>query len=277
MSAKLASCGICDTVLRSAFDHPKFRGLAQSLGVPRYRVVGILECLWHFTARFAPQGDIGRFTNQQIGEWLEFEDHDNLVESLCKNGWIDRCQEKRLVVHDWGQHADEAVKKKLKRNGLKACVAVSTCLDISASTGDTCLDTNRPPEPEPEPEPENKPFVTSGKVTRKKHAYPDWFKAIWDVYPKRNGKRLGKNEALPRCKALLNNGVSEAELLLATQNYARFCEEKDQFPKDAKRFFQKDGYWRDFLNGSSDEGNVIEHEGKKYERLPDGRLELISG
>ena len=45
---------------RNTIDHPKTKALARALGLPLYSGVGVLEALWHWTARHAPAGDVGR-------------------------------------------------------------------------------------------------------------------------------------------------------------------------------------------------------------------------
>ena len=39
---------------RTGLEHPKLRRLSRRLGVPRWGAVGLLECLWGYVARFAP-------------------------------------------------------------------------------------------------------------------------------------------------------------------------------------------------------------------------------
>ncbi len=107
---------------RGTIEHPKTRQLARELGCPIYAVVGMLECLWHFTARYARRGDIGRFTNEQIAEAVFWTgDVTQLMAALTSTPevrrWIDPDVNVRLCVHDWPHHADDAVKKALKRNG----------------------------------------------------------------------------------------------------------------------------------------------------------------
>ena len=72
--------------------------------------------MWHFTAEYAPQGDLGRFNNRQIARGMEWKrSADKLVEALIDCGWLDVDPDNRLVVHDWEDHMDEATKKKLER------------------------------------------------------------------------------------------------------------------------------------------------------------------
>lgn len=82
--------------------------------------VGYLEMLWHFTAEFAPQGDIGRYSDDRIEGALDWSGkRGRLVEALTTSGWVDLDASTRLFVHDWEDHADAAVAKKLKRAGLQ--------------------------------------------------------------------------------------------------------------------------------------------------------------
>ncbi len=104
---------------RGTIDHPKMRRLGRELGLPLYAAVGLLECLWHFTAERAPRGDIGRWDDEDIAEacgW-PMEEAARLIAALVRTGWLDEHAEHRLVVHDWSEHADDAIHVRLSRNG----------------------------------------------------------------------------------------------------------------------------------------------------------------
>lgn len=94
----------------------KFKKLCLALGLPSYAVVGILECLWHITAREAPRGDIGRLSNEEIALGMDWvEDPDRLIGALVACRWIDENAEHRLIVHDWPDHTEDATHTKLFR------------------------------------------------------------------------------------------------------------------------------------------------------------------
>lgn len=96
--------------LRSVIDHPKFNRLKLLLKCNRASALGYLECLWHFTARFTPQGDVGRFADEDIEAWVEWDgDEGALIAALVKSRWLDASDDHRLIVHDWHQHADSTV------------------------------------------------------------------------------------------------------------------------------------------------------------------------
>ncbi len=149
---------------RTSLHHTKTKKLARRLSIPHYAAVGILESLWHLTARETPAGNIGKLSNEDIALWIDWsEDPDRLIDVLVACEWLDRDTDARLVVHDWMEHCDDAVKKAEKRrleelvekcpdmSGQNASLSrnVQTCPDKSGA----CPDKNRLPLPLPLPEP----------------------------------------------------------------------------------------------------------------------------
>lgn len=109
---------------RGTADHPKARALAARLGLRRYQVAGLLESLWDFAKGYARRGDVGRHTNQEIASHIDWEgDAGQLVQALVATRWLDACACHRLRVHDWGDHADQTVKRseEVKRHGFLDC------------------------------------------------------------------------------------------------------------------------------------------------------------
>lgn len=83
----------------------KFKLMKQGLDLRHYQAVGLLESLWLFAELNTKLGDIGKFTNDEIAFSLEYDgDADALIDALCKNGWIDRHAEHRLVIVGWPKH-----------------------------------------------------------------------------------------------------------------------------------------------------------------------------
>lgn len=116
---------------RGAPNHPKMIELADRIegligvalaasGVdPLTVATGIMERLWHWCAEYAPRGDVGRFSDSRIARdgcrWLG--DPAALVKALVDCGWLKSHETHRLVVHDWAQHCEELVHKRLARQG----------------------------------------------------------------------------------------------------------------------------------------------------------------
>jgi hypothetical protein len=101
---------------RTAMQHTKVNRLVRALKVPRYAAVGILESLWHLTAREAVMGDIGRLTNADIADAIFWDgEPDALIAALIVSGWVDEDATCRLAIHDWREHADDTIKKAIAR------------------------------------------------------------------------------------------------------------------------------------------------------------------
>ena len=88
------------------------------------------------------------------------------------------------------------------------------------------------------------------------------FKKFWEIYPGRNGKKVGKVEAK---EFFLSTKIKDEELeliLQAVTNYARSDAATRGFAKDAVRFLRKD-FWHDWIEpenlqevrGAGNQGN----------------------
>lgn len=139
---------------RGTPDHPKCRLLQGYLGGNIQQTVGLLELLFHFTAKYCPCGNIGRFSNQEIARgihWPPQRNADKLIDALVISGWLDKCSENRLVVHDWGDHADGSVRKYIIRNNLTFCVACPENVQTCPENVQTCPPLAHARKPEPLP------------------------------------------------------------------------------------------------------------------------------
>jgi len=118
-------------VKRGTTRHPKLYDLMDALEIKsRPLAIGYLEMLWHFAAEYAPQGDIGRYSTGRIEGAMDWRGkRGRLIEALTTSGWVDVGEDTTnswvgmktktmLFVHDWEDHCDESVRRKLKRAGL---------------------------------------------------------------------------------------------------------------------------------------------------------------
>ena len=103
---------------RGTIDHPKVAMLSGLLKVRLLEAVGVLESLWHWSARFTPPGDIGRCGDDVIASGVRWHGRpDALIRAMIdakgcgQFGWIEPNDTYRLVIHDWHEHADESVQK----------------------------------------------------------------------------------------------------------------------------------------------------------------------
>lgn len=110
-------------------NHIKTKRLKRRLRLPMYQVAGILETLWHLAIESADEGDIGKFSNEDIAMGLEWEgDADELVGALIDSGFVDEDQERRLVIHDWFDHAPDYIKERLRKRGMRQRKRESQCV-----------------------------------------------------------------------------------------------------------------------------------------------------
>ena len=101
---------------RSAWGHPKLERLGLRLDLPTWGVVGIVESFWQWVGRYAPSGDVSRDL-ELMPRWIGYADGPRLIAALLDVGLLDRTEDGRLYVHDWHEHADDATKKSLARDG----------------------------------------------------------------------------------------------------------------------------------------------------------------
>jgi hypothetical protein len=159
---------------REAIGCSKMKRLCRYLDIPQWQAVGILESIWFVTARETPAGNIGKLSDEDIALAIDYRaDETKLIEALVKSGWLDRHPIFRLIIHDWWDHADDAVHMRMARGKRYfACgsspklgrlptkeryeaeefysrSACSRIDDACSRNGNSC----RPPEPEPEPVP----------------------------------------------------------------------------------------------------------------------------
>ena len=100
----------------TAINHPKTRRLKRLLKLSQWEAIGLLECLWQLTAEYAFDGRIGRLSNAEIADWMEYDgDADELVNALVAANWLDTDEEHRLVVHQWLEHCPDYVRKRILR------------------------------------------------------------------------------------------------------------------------------------------------------------------
>lgn len=192
---------------RGTPDHPKVAMLCSLLNIRKFEAVGILEMLWHFTAKYAPQGDIGKYSDKAIAAAVDWQrptgargvtPECKLSEALVEAGWLDSDPVHRLVVHGWEEHADQTLRRFLASKKL-AFVQHGASLPLPL------------PLPIPEPiqkgtaasaagglpveAPANQPTLvrtkkgkrTSEEIRKDLGIRSEWWSEFWAVYPCKDG------------------------------------------------------------------------------------------
>ncbi len=101
---------------RGLIEHHKTVRLSRLLKCPLFSAVGVLECLFHWTARNARTGKLPGDWSSTLAFYMRFDDEDALFQALVDSGWVDHT-EHGFFVHDWAEHADESTKKTLANHG----------------------------------------------------------------------------------------------------------------------------------------------------------------
>ncbi len=83
----------------------------------------------------------------------------------------------------------------------------------------------------------------------KENIYTRFSEKFWELYPKRNGKKLGKGDCFEYIKTKIDERDFQP-LLRATTNYSNSSSVRDGFTKDPIRFLRKD-YWREWIEGET--------------------------
>jgi hypothetical protein len=100
------------------------------------------------------------------------------------------------------------------------------------------------------PAEEDEATVSSRAPATKKLASDFGFADFWSVYPRRNGRLVGKAKTLERWSKF---DLDTRRLAVrAAKKYARACNASTTIAKDPERFLLKD-YWRDWLEDAIEE------------------------
>jgi hypothetical protein len=100
---------------RGCPEHPKTEMLQSLLNIGQAQAVGHLELLFHFAARFAIRGDIGKWTDAVIAQRCAWKgDPAQFISAMIEVGYFEISRNYRLIIHDWEDHADQSVCKTLK-------------------------------------------------------------------------------------------------------------------------------------------------------------------
>ena len=79
---------------------------------------------------------------------------------------------------------------------------------------------------------------------KSKEIYVTFFDQFWNLYPKRNGKKIGK--ALSKGKFLKLKNTDLPNIIVATENYVESKQVKEGYAKDPERFFKND-FWKEWI------------------------------
>lgn len=248
-------------MLLEALDHPKTLDFAARLGVELPTAIGHLELLWAFTAKKAPQGNVGKWPAGAVARacyWMG--DPDRFLGALTESRFLDDLGPLGLCVHDWHDHAPRWVKAKLKQARLAFLTTAvppswSTTVATTVSTGSPTHRVEKPSQAKPRVGKEAGPLEPSTAVAPAVGPSPGTpevdvhatLEAIRLVYPA--GTYGAQNWILAERElhTLVDAGETAADLEAAA---AAYREQQDDLGNIGSNFirspekFYRDGWWR---------------------------------
>lgn len=225
--------------------HPKFRRLMRQLSVSQLTSVGILESLWMLAAQFTEDGDVSRFSEEDIAAFIDWPDEpERLVTGLVDCGWLDRDGE-RLLIHDWDDHKPYFINERIKKRRQREETAQATSPrrvpgQSRGVPGESDLAQSSPVQNKNAANKSPKP--SSESSSRERQSYPDDFERFWSAYPANDkGRKRGKQTSYTHWQKVPK--ADRAQLVTAATNYAS---ETTEFIRDPERFLKSD-WWRDWI------------------------------
>jgi hypothetical protein len=104
-----ASVGSWIPACQSLRSHSKRKRVSRRLGIGLHETAGLLVCLWWWALDEADNGDLARFSNQDIADGADWEgDADELIAALVDAGFM---LESRTLVN-WGKYVGKLVDKR---------------------------------------------------------------------------------------------------------------------------------------------------------------------
>jgi hypothetical protein len=88
-----------------------------------------MQSIWDFAFTNCPRGDIGRFSDEEIAFGIDYSgDPDaspdviaaraaELIAALTDSKWLDLNEDHRLIIHDWSDHCEDYIHRKLALAG----------------------------------------------------------------------------------------------------------------------------------------------------------------
>lgn len=100
--------------------NPKISALMAELRLPCYAAVGLLECLWDWSAKYAPNGVIGKYPDETIAAAVDWNrPATELISALIICGYVKRNSLGKLVLKQKRYYRPDLSAKRWKRLRLE--------------------------------------------------------------------------------------------------------------------------------------------------------------
>jgi hypothetical protein len=99
--------------------HPKMRRFARVAGISIPTAIGHMHLLWWWAMDYAQNGDITRYTSDDIADAVFWEgEPDALFKALVDSGFLDSL-DGSTVIHDWQEYAGKRLEQMAKDRDRK--------------------------------------------------------------------------------------------------------------------------------------------------------------
>jgi hypothetical protein len=228
--------------------HRKTLKAARKLKVSAPTVVGHLHFLWYWCLTHAPDGRLEEMDADDVAAAAGWDDEgEPFVKALLDCGWLDD-DAGTLVVHDWWEGAGKTIKRRKfaterqrrardteKGGGDGGGSHAGHDERSRDSHGDVTRDTHAGHGADRDSDRDKNQTPSSTDVDRLRLVEveeDDEFEAFWAIYPRRNGKKVGKAAAQVEWRKL--SKAKRDRAMVGARNLAA----SDQLPKDAERFLR---------------------------------------
>ncbi len=94
--------------------------LAETLNIPLPHTVGLRTAMWDFASEFASNRAIGKWSDEEIARPSMWDGSPSeFVKAMAEAWWLDTNETHRITIHDWSEHCEEGIHKKLQRQRLR--------------------------------------------------------------------------------------------------------------------------------------------------------------
>lgn len=108
-------------------EHPKMKRLIRTLGISRVQAIGHLMCLWWWCQEYAEDGDLSRYSDDDIADAAEWTgESQKFVDALetcgAKNGvgFLVRGEDSSLFINDWEEYGGKiSIQRKQARERMR--------------------------------------------------------------------------------------------------------------------------------------------------------------
>ncbi|MDP3940115.1 MAG: hypothetical protein Q8R92_18515 [Deltaproteobacteria bacterium] len=183
------------------------KALARNLGIGRHTATGLMNDLWEWTGDYATDGAIGRHTNEDIADGIEYDgDANALIDALVQAGWVDACDEHRVCIHDWAEQCDEWVKKRIARSKTPFAHPVETPSDDVSTPSVNHGGQRQPCKERKGKEREGKEGGCKGGDSHNGRMTNSQAESIYGAYPRKVGKQAAIKAIRSAHAALVASG-----------------------------------------------------------------------